>query len=398
MPTSEDRPFDVVVYGATGYTGALTAEYLAQHAPADLRWAIAGRSEQKLRALRDRLAATDPALADLPVLVAEATDAAGLRPMVEQARVVATTVGPYLRYGGPLVALCAEAGTDYCDITGEPEFIDRAYVDHHATAQRSGARLVHACGFDSVPHDLGAYFAIQELAAEVGGEITTPVRMRGVVRAGGGVSGGTAHSAVLQFSRARQLKEAYAARRRLESRPTGRSSRAVSTPPRRDKELGYWLLPLPTADPMIVARSGAALPSYGPDFRYSHYAGLKTLRYAVGGTAAVGAMAVASQVRPVRNLLLERLPAQGTGPSEQHRRKAWFTVDFVAETTVGGDPVRVHTRTSGGDAYADTGVMHAEAAMCLALDDNPETAGQAMGDAYLGRLQKAGIRFERVAG
>jgi short subunit dehydrogenase-like uncharacterized protein len=393
------RPYDVVLFGATGFTGGLTADYLAAHAPAGLRWALAGRNERKLEAVRDHLAATNPgtpALADLPLLVADAADADALAEVVATTKVVATTVGPYVEFGGPLVAACANAGTDYVDLTGEPEFVDRTYVEHNAAAEGSGARLVHSCGFDSIPHDLGAYFTVKELAKEVGGEISTPVTMRGVVRAGAGFSGGTFHSALTAFSRARQMKEASTARRRLEPRPEGRRSRAVAGRPRRDHDLGYWLLPLPTIDPFVVARSGAHLPSYGPAFSYSHFAGTKTLRYAAGGAVGVTGLTLAAQLPPLRNALLKRVP-QGEGPSPSRREKSWFTVDFVAETA----GVKVRTRVSGGDpGYTETAKMLAESALCLALDENPNVAGQvttatAMGDALLARLERAGIRFER---
>ncbi|MFC5731045.1 MULTISPECIES: saccharopine dehydrogenase family protein [Nocardioides] len=390
------RPYDVVLFGATGFTGGLTADYLAAHAPATLRWALAGRNEEKLEKVRTHLAQANPALAEMPLLVADASDADALAEVAATARVVATTVGPYLEYGSPLVAACAAAGTDYVDLTGEPEFVDRAYVEHHATAVSSGARLVHACGFDSVPHDLGAYFTIKELAAELGGEITEPVRMRGVVRSKAGFSGGTFHSALTAFSRARQMREAAKARRRLEPRPEGRRSRAAAGRPHRDGDLGYWLLPLPTIDPFVVARSGAALSSYGPEFTYSHYAGTKTLRYAAGGAVGVTGLTVAAQVPPLRNLLLKKVP-QGEGPSEKRRERSWFTVDFVADSA----GVKVHTRVSGGDpGYTETATMLAESAMCLALDENPNVSGQvtptvAMGEALLARLRSAGITFER---
>ncbi|WP_418062082.1 saccharopine dehydrogenase family protein [Pimelobacter simplex] len=390
------RPYDVVLFGATGFTGGLTADYLAAHAPADLRWALAGRSEAKLAAVRDHLAVAQPRLADLPLLVADARDPEALAEVARTTKVVATTVGPYIEHGGPLVAACAAAGTDYVDLTGEPEFVDRTYVEHNATAEGAGARIVHSCGFDSIPHDLGAYFTIQELARELGGEITAPVTMRGVVRSRAGFSGGTFHSALTAFSRARQMKEASSARRRMEPRPEGRRSRAVAGRPRRDGELGYWLLPLPTIDPFVVARSGAALPSYGPAFTYSHFAGTKTLRYAAGGAVGVTGLTLAAQVPPLRNALLKRVP-QGEGPSAGRREKSWFTVDFVASS--GGAEVR--TRVSGGDpGYTETAKMLAESALCLALDDNPNVAGQvttatAMGDALLLRLERAGISFER---
>jgi len=386
-----DRDFDIVLFGATGFTGELTAAYLAEHAPAGCRWALAGRNATKLEDVRARLAKVNPECADLPLLHADVEDPSSLAKVAESTRVVITTVGPYLLYGEPLVAACAEAGTDYVDLTGEPEFVDRTYLEHQARAVETGARIVHACGFDSIPHDLGAYYTVRQLPA---GE---PIRLRGVVRSNATFSAGTFHSALTQMSRQRQSKQTYAERRKQEARPVDRKSRQVAGKPARDPELGYYLLPLPTIDPVIVARSGAALPAYGPDFRYSHFAGVKTLRYAVGGAAAVVSMALAAQVPPVRKALMGRIKP-GDGPSESRRAKSWFTVDFVGEA--GGRTV--HTRVSGGDpGYTETSKMLAESALCLAFDDNPPTAGQvttaqAMGDHLLDRLQKAGIRFETL--
>ncbi|WP_310964764.1 saccharopine dehydrogenase family protein [Nocardioides terrisoli] len=386
-----DRDLDIVLLGATGFTGGLTAEYLAVHAPAGCRWGLAGRSIPKLEEVRARLARIDPTCADLPLVQADAGDPTSLRALAESTRVVISTVGPYLLYGEPLVRACAEAGTDYVDLTGEPEFVDRMYLAHHDTAVASGARLVHACGFDSIPHDLGAFFTVQQLPDD------RPIALRGVVRSNATFSGGTFHSAMTAFSRAGQMRQAMADRRRQEPRPDGRRARPVAGKPGRDRQLGYWLLPLPTIDPFIVARSGAALASYGPDFRYSHYAGLKTLRYTVGGAAGAATLAAAAQVPPVRNALLKRIQP-GQGPSERRRAKSWFTVDFVGQA----DGEQVRTRVSGGDpGYTETAKMLAESALCLAFDANPPTAGQvttavAMGDNLLGRLQKAGITFEVV--
>jgi len=388
----KSRPYDLVLFGATGFTGGLTADYLARNGPTGLKWALVGRNRDKLESVRARLADIDPGLADLDLLIADASDATALADVAAKTRLVITTVGPYLHYGEPLVAACAEAGTDYVDLTGEPEFVDRMYVAHHATAERTGARIVHACGFDSVPHDLGALFTVQQLGA------SGPVSVRGVVRASAMFSGGTFHSAMNAMSRPRQMKEAISSRRRVEGKPAnGRSSRAVAGKPHRDGELGLWLVPMPLIDPLIVARSGAALPAYGPKFRYSHFAGLKTLRYAVGGMAGAGAMAVSAQVKPLRNLLLGRVK-QGHGPDPAKREKSWFRVDFLGE----GDGRTIHTRVSGGDpGYGETAKMLAESALCLLFDDNPTTAGQvttaqAMGDNLMARLQAAGIRFEVV--
>ena len=391
-PDRAARPYDVVVLGATGFTGELTAAYLAEHAPADLRWAIAGRNRSKLEAVRTRLARIDPDLSALTLLEADSTDDASLRALAESTRVVVTTVGPYLLHGEGLVAACAAAGTDYVDLTGEPEFVDRMYLEHHDTAVQSGARIVHACGFDSIPHDIGAFYTVQQLGS------VAPITLRGVVRSNATFSGGTFHSALTAMSRPRQMREAMKARRRKEGRPEGRKARAIAGKPHRDSTLDLWLLPLPTIDPFVVARSAAALDSYGPDFRYSHYAGMKRLPSVVGGVAAVTGLVTAAQVKPVRNFLKKRIAA-GQGPSDARRAKSWFSVDFVGEA--GGETV--HTRVSGGDpGYDETAKMLAESALCLVLDDNPETAGQvttavAMGDSLLARLQKAGMRFETLS-
>lgn len=384
------RDLDIVLFGATGFTGGLVAEYLAAHAPQDLRWALAGRSLSRLEAVRDSLGSTD-----VELIQADVNDSSSLVALAARARVVITTVGPYLEFGEPLVKACAEAGTDYVDLTGEPEFVDRMFVNYDAVARANGARIVHACGFDSIPHDLGAFYTVRELAA--GGEITEPLTMKGVVRSNATFSGGTFHSALGQMSRPRQMAAASRERRALEERPVGRRSRAAKPTVGRDSELGYWLLPLPTIDPFIVARSGSALEAYGPAFTYSHFAGTKTLRYAVGGAVGVGGLALAMQVPPLRAKLGERVK-QGTGPSEDRREKSWFTVDFVAEC---GDR-KIHTLVSGGDpGYTETAKMLAESALCLAFDTLPETSGSvttavAMGDALLARLQAAGIRFEVV--
>jgi saccharopine dehydrogenase (NAD+, L-glutamate forming) len=383
-----ERELDVVLFGGTGFTGRLTALHLARHAPAGLRWALAGRTLTKLESLRAELAGIDPALADLELVVVEADDATGLAELARRTRVVITAVGPYLAHGEPLLAACAEAGTDYVDLTGEPEFVDRMYVAHHAAAERSGARIVHACGFDSVPHDLGAYFTVQQLPDD------RPITLRGVVRATGGVSGGTFHSLVNAASRLGEMRRAVRARGAVERAPDARSAQAVTGRPHRDPVTGYWLLPAPAIDQQIVARSGAALASYGPDFRYSHYLGMLHLPVLVGAGLGVGAVVGAAQVKPLRNLLLSRMP-QGTGPSDATRARARFTVDFVGTA---GDR-QVHTRVSGIDPYDVSGITLAESALCLALDDNPPTAGcvttaQAMGEHLLARLRATGMRFE----
>ncbi|MFJ3669899.1 saccharopine dehydrogenase family protein [Streptomyces sp. NPDC090106] len=383
-----DRPYDIVLFGATGFVGALTAEYLAAHAPEGLRWAIAGRDEERLRALRDRL----PGGQEIGVLTADVADPASLRALAGQARVVATTVGPYVTYGEELVVACADAGTDCLDLCGEPEFVDLMYVRHDARARETGARIVHAAGFDSVPHDLGAYFTVRQLPEGV------PLTVDGYVTADAMFSGGTFASALNQFARGRQMLAAARDRGRHEPRLMGRRATAPNGAPRFVGDIGAWALPLPTIDARIVVRSARALERYGPDFRYRHYAAVRRLPVALGGVAAVGALFAAAQVPPARRWLSGRV-RPGEGPSEQKRARSWFSVRFVGE----GGGRKVFTEVSGGDpGYGETAKMFAESALCLAFDDLPPTSGQvttavAMGDALIERLRRAGLVF-RVAG
>lgn len=256
-----ERPYDIVLFGATGFVGVLTARYLARSAPDGCRWALAGRSRAKLERLREELTADHPSCADLPLIEARADDPQALRGLAESARVVATTVGPYLWYGEPLVAACAGAGTDYLDLTGENEFVDLMYVHHEARARETGARLVHACGFDSVPGDLGVYFTVRQLPEGV------PLRVDGFVRGNGTFSGGTFASALNAMSRGRQSLRAARQRRLHEPRVVGRRAHSPLGGPRYSAENHAWALPLPLLDRQIVTRSARALPRYGPDFR-----------------------------------------------------------------------------------------------------------------------------------
>jgi short subunit dehydrogenase-like uncharacterized protein len=385
------RAHDVVLFGATGFTGGLTAGYLARHAPADLRWALAGRNRGKLEAVRAKLAEIDDRLAALDLLVADSGDPASLRAVAEATKVVITTVGPYLSQGEPLVAACAEAGTDYVDLTGEPEFADLMYLKHDRRARETGARLVHACGFDSIPHDLGAWFTVRQLPEGV------PLRVDGYVRASGMPSGGTFLSALTVLSRMSAGARAARERAAAEPRPAGRFAHAPLGRPHRVAGAGWWAVPLPTIDPEIVRRSAAAVERYGPDFTYRHFAAVKHLPVLAGGAVGVGALFAAAQIPPARRAL-SRLLAPGNGPSPERRARSWFSVRFIGE----GGGRRVVTEVSGGDpGYDETAKMLAESALCLATDDLPETAGQvttaaAMGDALLDRLTKAGIRFETL--
>ncbi|TDW93302.1 short subunit dehydrogenase-like uncharacterized protein [Kribbella pratensis] len=374
MSAETGREYDLVLLGASGFTGALTAEYLEKNAPDGLRWAVAGRNKQKLERFgRD-------------IVVADVTDPNSLRELAESTKVVATTVGPYVRYGEALVAACAEAGTGYLDLTGEQEFMDRMYVRYHERATQTGARIIHACGFDSIPYDLGVQYTVEQLPQNV------PIQVDGLLRAGGRPSGGTFHTAITAFSRAKQHLDAHRQRRAAEPMPTDRRARAVAG--KLHRQQGFWAVPLPTIDPQIVGYSGRLLDRYGPDFRYSHYAAVKHLPTVAAGIGAVGLLIAGAQVPPVRNALLKRLQP-GDGPSAERRARSWFNVRFVGR----GGGKQVITEVAGRDpGYDETAKMLGESALCLALDDLPETAGQtttaaAMGPALRERLAKAGMTF-----
>jgi short subunit dehydrogenase-like uncharacterized protein len=393
------RPYDIVVFGATGFTGALTAEYLAANARPETRWALAGRNMGKLEQVRSRLG---PGSAELPLLRADVTDAESLRAVAQATRVVITTVGPYIRYGEPLVAACAAAGTDYVDLTGEPEFVDRMWLGYHEQASRSGARIVHSCGFDSIPYDLGALFTVEQLPEGV------PIALEGFVRMGGTFSGGTYQSTIEILGRLRQGASVARERRRKEmsgapaatpGRPDARRVRGVSGAPHHDEFGGGWAVPLPTIDPQTVLRSARGLDRYGPDFSYSHYLAVKRLPVLIGLAGGAAGAILLAQFPPTRNALF-KLKSSGEGPSPEQRAKSWFRVRFRAQA----DGRTVRTQVSGGDpGYGETSKMLAESALCLAFDPLPDRAGQltpavAMGDALLGRLQRAGIKFEVLDG
>lgn len=396
------RPYHVVVYGATGFTGKLTAEYLATCRDKEkLKWAIAGRNQQKLEACRNAILQLNPQ-ADVGIIQADAKDPASLKQMAEQTQVVITTVGPYLNYGEPLVKACVEAGTHYVDLTGEPEFVDGLIYDYHTQAQAKGVKIVNACGFDSVPHDLGALYTLNALNQLLGPERAgkVPVKIEGFVEANGTFSGGTWHSAITQFSRLRE----YAKKRKIWQQQSKsqvsdrRRTRVLSPVIKFCKAFGAWAFPLPTIDPQVVKRTAAARKEFGPDFGYGHYVLSRSLPKGLAGVAAAGGLVALAQVEYTRNKLL-KVKDPGQGPSPSQRQKSWFKVHFVGEAA----GLHVWTEVSGGDpGYGETAKMLAESALCLALDKHlPEqygviTTGVAMGEALITRLQSAGIDFRTL--
>jgi short subunit dehydrogenase-like uncharacterized protein len=369
------RDVDIVVHGATGFAGRLLAEHLADHAPDGIRIAVSGRSAARLAAVRDVLG---PRAADWPVLVVDAHDESALADLAARARVVATTVGPYARHGLPLVAACAAAGTDVVDLAGEVLFVRRSIDRHHATARASGARIVHACGWDSVPSDLSVLLAAERAHADGAGDLTSATLE--LVSASGGVSGGTVDSLRTQLAEMRADPEArrlaadpYALSPDRDAEPRlGRQPDAVG--PRWDGELGAWTAPFAMAayNTRIVRRSNALTGwSYGRRLRYREVTGLgrgvtAPLR-AAGLTAGLGLLVGALWLQPTRRLMDRVLPTSGEGPDERRRREGHFRFRLHA-ATVAGARYAVTFAAQGDPGYAATAVMIGESALALVAD------------------------------
>ncbi len=400
---SDERAYDLVVLGATGFVGRLLAAYLARTAPVSVRVALAGRSRERLAAVRATLPA-GPAR-EWPLVVADATRPEQVAELARSTRVVVTTVGPYARYGLPLVTACAEAGTHYADLTGEVLFVRAAIDAAHETAKRTGARIVAACGFDSVPSDLGVHLLHREAGAEGLGDTTLLV-----TRLSGGISGGTVDSMRSQID----AVTADPSRRRVVFDPFALSDDRPAEPDRsgqrdamyvfRDQVTGRWTAPWVMAgfNSRIVRRSDSLLGhAYGPRFRYREAVGCgrgaRGRAQAYGVAVAVGAAYAGMAQRLTRPLVDRLLPDPGEGPDEQAREAGFFRVE-LRSTTDSGRRLLTVVAAKGDPGYAATAVMLGQSALCLAQDEARLTSpggvltpAVAMGDVLVERLRTAGM-------
>lgn len=399
---SEKRDFDVVLWGVTGFTGRLVADYLSTAAPAaGLRWAIAGRNRDKLERASEHLGGVD-------VIVGDAFDGESIRALASRARVVCTTVGPYARYGTELVAACVREQTHYCDLSGEIPWI-RGMIDaHHEAARAEGTRIVHCCGFDSIPSDLGVLM-MHEAMRERGERLARVDAFFGESK--GGISGGTVASMMGVLDRAtsnpevrRILGDPYG----LDPRPRiggldGSDSRGIAF----DDRLGRWTAPFVMApiNTRVVRRSNAVGDyPYGREFEYTERmslpTGIRGFAMAAAVTAGLYGFLAAAAFRPLRSVIERLLPQPGEGPSEHLWKSGYFVLRLVAESA-GATPIRLFGRVADDrdPGYGSTAVMLAESAMCLALD-NLDTAGgvltpaSAMGTPLIDRLRAAGMTWE----
>jgi len=424
----EAREFDIVLFGATGFVGRLTAHHLATEAGPEVRIALAGRSMTRLGEVSRALG---PAAQGWPLLVADATDEEAVTDLATRARVVVTTVGPYVKYGVPLAAACAEAGTHYCDLTGEVLFVHRSIAANHETARRTGARIVHACGFDSIPSDLGVWLTAEAARADGAQLGRTHLAVRTLK---GGFSGGTIDSARTQVD---ELTADKAARRVVGDpwalaeggRPTRPTSGPApgprprgglgglldtltkASPVKRDADNGHFTGPFVMAafNTRIVARS-ASLLGYGDGFRYAEYsdygAGPAGAVAAGGMSVALGAGLAGFAFGPTRALLDRVLPKPGEGPSEEAQANGRFRMEVTAQAT-NGARYRTTVAAPYDPGYSGTAVMLGQAALSLVEDGDrlPDAAGvltpaTALGAPLVERLR--GHRFtletERLPG
>ncbi len=405
---SPSTELDVVVFGATGFVGRLLAKHLADHAPAEARIGLAGRSSHRLEQVRAELGSR---AANWPILIADVSDQDSLSALAAASRVVATTVGPYARYGMPLVRACAEAGTHYVDLTGEVLFVRDSIDAWQETAVASGARIVHSCGFDSVPSDLGVLELHRRAVADGAGDLGLTTLVVTALR--GGISGGTIDSLRMQLIEMAADK----ARRKIAASPYSLSPDYKQEPDlgrQTDTELVHgkdidpgvkgWKAPFAMAsfNTRVVRRSNSLQDwAYGRAFKYREVmsVGSSPLSIVLAGTVAagLGALVAGLSFGPTRSVLNRLLPAPGEGPSESTRRDGHFTMDIFT-TTSSGAQYRSRVAAKGDPGYAATAVMLGESALALALDRDllPAASGiltpaTGIGAPLVDRLRAAGF-------
>ncbi|HCN17404.1 MULTISPECIES: saccharopine dehydrogenase family protein [Psychrobacter] len=410
----KNRPYAVVLYGATSFVGKITAHYLTEFlsnakdkSGANVTWAIAGRDEEKLNELQSKLASK------VDIIIANSNDEASLDDMTKQSQVIISTVGPYLKYGEPLIKSCAANGTDYVDLTGEAIFIKDMMDKYQDTAKQSGARIVNSCGFDSIPSDLGVYFT-QTHAEERFGEPCDVIHMR-VKAAKGGLSGGTIASMATIFeevgedkSRRKQVANPYLLNDDKDA-PNVRQDNVSQ--PEYDSEHKRWLAPFVMAsiNTRIVHRTNQLLDyEYGRNFKYDEAMwmkdGVKGQLSSYAMSAGLFGFATAMMIKPSRELLSKHvLPKSGSGPSKEEQENGYFDIRLFGQTA---NNETINTKVTGDKdpGYGSTSRMLAQAALCLAQDVSKDDVGggfrtpaSAMGDKLLTRLKEhSGLSFEVV--
>ena len=410
----DNRPYAVVLYGATSFVGQITAKYLSQFLADsnDVEWAIAGRDEEKLKKLQSEISDSGSAK-KVDIIIANSNDEASLDEMTKQAKVVISTVGPYLKYGEPLIKSCANNGTDYVDLTGEAIFIKDMMDKYQDTASQSGARIVNSCGFDSIPSDLGVYFT-QQQAEKQFDEVCENIHMR-VKAAKGGLSGGTVASMATIFeevgkdkSRRKQVANPYLLNDDADA-PNVRQKNVSK--PEYDSEHGRWLAPFVMAsiNTRIVHRTNQLTDyEYGREFKYDEAMwmkdGVKGQLTSYALSAGLFGFATTMMFKPSRELLSKHvLPKSGSGPSKSEQENGYFDIRFFGYTA-SNDSISTKVTGDRDPGYGSTSRMLAQSALCLAQDISHKdikggfwTPASAMGDKLIARLEEhSGLSFEVV--
>lgn len=403
MTDLSGRKFDIVLFGASGFVGKLTAQYLARTYPS-LSVALAGRSESKLRSVLSTL----PSPANSwPILIADSKDSDALKLLAEATRLVISTVGPYSNHGLPLVEACARAGTDYVDLTGEVLFVRDSADKCDRLAQETGARIVHSCGFDSIPSDLGV-LTLADAASKLDGSHLTKTTLI-VTSMKGGFSGGTMASMRQQMEEITENRSL----RKVIGDPYGLSPDRAAEPKPGDgydnpgvnylSDLGIWTAPfvMATFNTRIVRRSNALSNyAYGREFRYQEFSATKDKRQAQKLTYGLGLFVMAMQKPLLRKIVARFLPKPGTGPSEEKMKGGKFRISIFTKTDSGRD-LKCKVGLDLDPGYMGTALMLVESAVCL-LETPRERAGvlttaTAMGMPLVDRLRKAGMVFDVTA-
>jgi len=391
--------FDLIIFGATSFVGQILCKHLAS-LEQNFSWAIAGRDQKKLQQLRAELA-----LSEVPILLADSQNEMQLKAMCLQGKVIVSTVGPYALYGEALVKQCVETGTDYCDLTGEVQWIEQMLDSYQVQAQQSGARIVHCCGFDSIPSDLGVYLLQQQMQLAFA-QPAQSIHMR-VKAAKGGLSGGT-FASILNL--VKQAVKDKALRRKLLNPyllcPKGhqfQSRQPKITAGAQDQHSGRWLAPfiMEAINSRIVHRTNALLSNqYGTEFLYSEAMLLKSALAGKTMGIALTLFNLASALPPSRWLLENWiLPKPGQGPSEQEQQQGYFDLRFYGQTK-NGNKLTLKVTGDRDPGYGSTAKMLAQAALCLRFDVADKNGGfwtpaSIMAQPLAQRLQTyAGINIE----
>ena len=384
-----EKEFDIIILGATGFTGGLVAAYFANKVDnRKVKWAIAGRNLDKLEAVKGKLEAINPDCSLVGLIVADTADNISLRKMASKGKILISTVGPFIHYGLPVVEACINEGTHYLDITGEPAFVTKILKDYDALAKEKGVLVINCCGFDSIPADLGAFYTAKQFNREEN------VNIKGYVFSNATFSGGTWASAINAFAQGKKGMERSGAKTEKSKKEGFNILKLVQYIP----EIKKYALPMPVIDPWMVGRTAKTRKDiFGNGFVYNQFISLPDLKSVIGLLGGLGIIVLGAQFKPTRDLLLNYRKS-GEGPDKEKRDKSFFKLTFIGKSS----SKTIITTVSGGDpGYTETSKMLSESALTLfanydklAVQSGVTTPAAALGDFLVDVLIDNGIKFE----